>query len=78
MMAGVLTDAVLGVLPMSSRSVIGRRDMYWRVLCVVADAHTVRDIDPKDPKNMFALLALDRTQAAPQSFCLNDDANENM
>ena len=27
----VLTDLVVGVLPMSSRSIIGRRETYWLV-----------------------------------------------
>ena len=69
-MDGVLIDLVIA---MSSRSVIGtgRRDTG-------ADVHTVRDIDPDEPANMSFLLALDRTQAASQSFCLNDIACKNM
>ena len=75
---GVLTDVLIGVRAMSSRSVIGRRDTYCRVLCVVANVHTVRDIDPDEPLNMSFLLALDWTQAAPQSSCLNDVASPNI
>ena len=36
------------------------------------------DIDPDDPVNMSYLLASEWTQAAPQSFCLNDAAWKNM
>ena len=43
---------------------------------VVVDA--VFDIDPDEPENMSILLAVDSTQAAPQSFCLNDVAYENI
>ena len=61
-----------GVLAMSSRSVIGRRDTYWRAPCVVAgvgtDVHAVRDTDPDEPSNMSFLLDSESTQAAPQSF----------
>ena len=57
----ILTDVVIGVLTMSSRSIIGRRDIYWRVDRVVARAgtemHTVRDIDPDEPPNIKLLLA---------------------
>ena len=71
-----------GVLAMSSRSVIGRRDTYWRAPCVVAgvgtDVHTVSDTDPDESSNMSSLLALDWTQAAPQSVCLNDVACSNI
>ena len=49
---GVLTDVLIGILSMSSRSGIGRRDIYWRVSCMGAEVHTVRDIDPDEPENM--------------------------
>ena len=67
-MDGVLTDVLIGVLTMSSRSVIGRRDTYWRVPCVMTDVQTLCDIDPGESENMPFLLALDRTQADLQSF----------
>ena len=44
-MVGVLTDAVIASLTISSRSVIG--------------GHTVRDIDPEDPSNMKSFVALE-------------------
>ena len=47
---------------MSSRSIIGRRDIYRRAVSVVgagAGVHTVRDMDPEDPANMSALLAFE-------------------
>ena len=75
---GVLSDVLIGVLTMSSRSGIGRRDTYWRVPCVVAVVHSVRDMDPDEPVNMSTLVALDRTHAAPHSFCLNDRACSNI
>ena len=40
--------------------------------------HTVADIDPGEPSNMAVLLAFEWTQAAPQRFCVNDLACENM
>ena len=45
---------------------------------MVADVHSVRDIDPDESVNMSILLAFERTQAAPQSLCLNDAASNNM
>ena len=45
---------------------------------VVGDVHTVRDIDPGEFSNMSTFLAFDRTQAAPQRFCLNPTAFENI
>ena len=53
------------------------------LVCVTDDtescgAHTVRDIDPRDPPNIKFLLAFERTQGAPQSVCLNAVASENM
>ena len=43
-----------------------------------AVVHTLFDIDPDEPENMSVLLAVDRTQASPQSVCSNDVAYENM
>ena len=43
-----------------------------------SEVHTVGDIVPKQLANILVLLALDWTQAAPQSFCLNDAAPENI
>ena len=40
----------------------------------VVVVQAVSDIDPDEPINMFFLLAFELTQAAPQSFCLNDAA----
>ena len=45
---------------------------------VRANVHTVRGIDPDDSRNMYFLFAFERTQAAPQSVCLNDTAPENI
>ena len=42
---------------------------------VEVDVQTVDDIDPGEPKNMSFLLAFEFTQAAPQSFFLNDVAS---
>ena len=69
-MDGVLIDMVIAI---SSRSVLGngRRD--------TGGVHTVRDIDPpNEALNISYLLALDRTQEAPQSFCSNDAVYRNM
>ena len=57
-MDGVLIDVAIGVLAMSSRSVLGTggRDTGVR-------GHTARDIDPpSEALNMSYLVALDRTQ----------------
>ena len=58
---GVRNGVVLAVLVMSSRSIIGRRDTYRRVFCIVAsvgaEVHTVCDIDPNEPENILALVA---------------------
>ena len=44
-------------------------------LLVAAAVHdTFRDIDPDDPVNISFWFALELTQAAPQSFWLNDVA----
>ena len=51
-LAGAPTDVVIGMRAISSRSDIGRRDTYGRVVCV----HTVRDIDPDDPANINSFL----------------------
>ena len=72
--AGVPTDVVIGVCVISSRSGIGRRDASGRATCV----HTVRDIEPGESENMLPFLALEWTQADPQSVCLNDVASANM
>ena len=72
---GVVDGLLIGVLFMSSRSEIGRRVASGSVFCMLvnvgAEVHSVGDIDPDETTNMSFLLALDRTQAAPQSFCLN-------
>ena len=44
----------------------------------IAVLHTVDGIIPDDPSNICALFALERTQAAPQSECLNDIASLNI
>ena len=51
----MLTDVVIGVLAMSSRSIIARRDINSFVDGV--EIHTVRDIDPDEPPNIKLLLA---------------------
>ena len=75
----VMDGVLIGVLAMSSLSDIGRRNTYSRVACVAAcegtDVHTVRDIDPDEPSNMRYFFAFEWTQAAPQSFWLNDFAS---
>ena len=56
----MLTDAIINVLDISSRSVIGRRDINCCVAAgVEADVHTVRDIDPGDPSNIRRLVAVE-------------------
>ena len=72
----VLTGVEIGArTSFSSRSLDGRRVTYWRT---IPEVHTFRDIDPRDAVNMAFLLAVERTQASPQSFCLNDIASQNM
>lgn len=57
MMASVPTGVVITVRTISSRSGIGER------------AHLrVCGIDADEPSNVKVLLAVERTQAAPQSF----------
>ena len=68
------TEKVTAVRAMSSRSGIGRRDTGELVVCM----HTVLDIDPDEPENIAVLFALEYTQAAPQSWCLNNIAWLNM
>ena len=63
----VLTGVVIGARTISFRSGVDRRDAYW---CLVVEVQTCGDIDP----NMSFLLAFERTQADPHSFCLNDPA----
>ena len=41
-------------------------------------AHVVEDIDPDERTNMAVLLAFKSTQAALQSFCLNEVAPKNI
>ena len=43
-----------------------------------AREHVFRDIDPDEPSNMQSLLALELSQAAPQSFCLKDVVSANL
>ena len=82
MIDGVVTSMLIGVLTMSSRSGIGRRDKYCPVASVVtalgAGVHTVSDIDPWEPANMPFLLACEWIQASPQSVWLNNVASQNM
>ena len=64
------------VSTISFRLEIDRKgDTYCRV---VVKLHPCDEIDPNAPVNMSFLLAFERTQAAPQSFCLNDAACKNM
>ena len=69
----VMADALVrnGVRTMSSRSIIGRRVEYWRVIRVVigvyCDGHAVPDINPEHPSNICVLLAFEWSQASPQS-----------
>ena len=68
-LAGALTKAVIvGVYAISSRSDMGRRDTYGRVVWV----HPDRDIDSNDHENINSLLAFEWTHAVPQNFLLND------
>ena len=60
----VLTGVVIGARTINSRSINGRRGIL----------QIDRGIDADDPANMTFLLAFEWTQAAPHSFCLNDDA----
>ena len=64
----MLLGAVTGARTINSLSVNGR--------CVTWQ--TFRDIDPDELVNMDFLVAFDRTQAAPQSVCLNEGVSENM
>ena len=77
--AGVLTDVVIGVLAISSRSGFDRLDTSCCGTCLVAgveaDVHTVGDIDPEEPSNMVVFPGdFELTQGAPQSFWLKDVA----
>ena len=67
-MDDALTDLGDGVRTISSR---------WRVTSVVA-VHTRLDIDPGEPTNISVLLAVESTQAVPQSLCMNNFAPQNM
>ena len=53
----MLTGVVTGVLTMSSRSIIVRRDIYSFAAGV--EIHTARDIDPDEPPNIKLLLAFE-------------------
>ena len=94
LMIVVVIDGVLaGVLVMmSSRSLFsvtgprkkkircsgfGRRDTCRRSVAF-AESHPVCDIPPGDPSNILSCLALDRTQASPQSVLVNDFASKNI
>ena len=61
----------------SSSSVVdcGENNLGVAKVFVGVGVHT---IDPGEPENISFLLAFDWTQAAPQSFCLNDFAPSNM
>ena len=48
------------------------------VVCGENFVHIVRAIDPDEPSNIPSLLACESTQAASQSFRLNDFAPWNM
>ena len=74
--AGVLTDVVIDVLDMSSRSGNGRRDKCY--FGMWGDGHLFRDIDPWEPSNIEVLVAFDCTQSTPQSFCSNAAASLNI
>ena len=88
----VVTSVVVGARAMSSRSGVGRRLTFSRVSVIASrlrflrvvdvipidDVQTCDEIDPYEPPNMEYLVAFERTQAAPHSFCLNDDAVCNM
>ena len=60
----VLTDVVIGVRKISSRSGIDRRVTCWVGGC----GHAVSEIEPGEPTNMPFLLAFEWTQAGPQRF----------
>ena len=69
-MADVINGVLIGVRAIRSRAGVGRLARVWAAL----SSHTVRDIDPEELVNMNFFLAREWTQAAPQSFCLNDAA----
>ena len=70
--AEVLTDVLICVRTISSRSGNGRRVTRLLVGCMPADGgadvQTADDIDPDDPTNIAVLLAFDWAQVSPQSF----------
>ena len=66
----VLTDVVIGVLIISSRS--GNGWCGIPVIGVRAGVHIVLGIEPGDCSNMSLWVAFKWTQAGPQSFWLND------
>ena len=56
-----MDGVLIGLLAMSSRSVIDRRDTYRRVFFMMPDVgvgvQTFCDIDPGEPANIRAFLA---------------------
>ena len=82
MAGGVLTGVAIGALTINSRSVTGRRDTCSCVGSLVggveADVHGIPGIDPEDLTNISFLLAVEWTQASPQSSCVKDFARENI
>ena len=81
-MTVVLTDVAIGLLTISSRSLINPRDTSWLAETVLTDEgsgiHTVGDTDPGVPANLKAFVAWELTQAGPQSVCLKDFATKNI
>ena len=69
-------EVSIGVLDISSRSGMRGRAAYGRVVAGVgAGVHSdACNIEPDVPSNMRFLLAFEWTQAAAQSFALNDVA----
>ena len=58
--------------------VMGSEDNDKAEAAMVVVVHAVDDIEPGEPANMIVLLAFEWTQAAPQSFRVNDAASQNM
>ena len=56
---GVLTNVVIDVRTMSSRSGFGRRITAWRVGDVGVALHTLCGIDAAEPVNMRSFLAFE-------------------
>ena len=55
----MLTDVVIGVRKISSRSGFGRRITAWRVGDVGVALHTLCGIDAAEPVNMRSFLAFE-------------------